>query len=99
MQYFKAVTVVASLLLTSTAFAQSVWVAPSSQKIRPADAVGSTRSATLEAARNEFEAFHLVVAGGSAGAQSVTVTADKLVGPGGATVDDVRVYREGWYNV
>jgi hypothetical protein len=99
MQHNKMVTVVASLLFASSAFAQSVWVAPSSQKIRPADAAGSAQSATLEAARNEFEAFHLVVAGGSAGAQSVTVTADKLVGPGGGAIDDVRVYREGWYNV
>ncbi|MDB4971214.1 MAG: hypothetical protein JWN44_6903 [Myxococcales bacterium] len=95
----KIVTLVASLLLTSTALAQSVWVAPGSQKIRPADKAGSVQSATLEAARNEFEAFHLVVAGGSAGVKAVTVTADKLVGPAGGAIDDVRVYREGWYNV
>jgi hypothetical protein len=94
----KAVTLVA-LLASTPALAQSVWTAPASQKVRPGDTAGSAQAATLEAARNEFEAFHVVVNGGAAGAKAVTVTADKLVGPGGATLDDVRVYREGWYNV
>jgi MYXO-CTERM domain-containing protein len=97
----KLVTVVASslALLGSSAFAQSAWVAPPSQKIRPGDAAGTATSATLEAARNEFEAFHVVISGGAAGAKAVTATATPLAGPGGAVIDDVRVYREAWYNV
>jgi hypothetical protein len=95
----KAVTLVATLLVGSSAFAQAVWTASATQKVRPGDAAGSTTSATLEAARNEFEAFHVVVSGGGAGAKGVTVAADPLTGPGGATISDVRVFREGMYNV
>ncbi len=93
------VTLVAALVFARPAFAQSVWTAPATQKIRPGDAAGSAQSATLEAARNEFEAFHVVVAGGSGGARSVTVSADPLRGPSGAVIDDVRVFREAWYSV
>jgi glycosyl hydrolase family 123 len=94
------VTFVALLSLGSaTVFAQSVWVASSSQKVRPGDTAGSASSISLEAAGNEFEAFHLVVAGGGSGAKAITVAADALVGPGGAVIDDTRVYREGWYAV
>jgi MYXO-CTERM domain-containing protein len=95
----KAVTLVAAALFATTAFAQSVWTAPSTQKIRPGDAAGAATSATLEAARNEFEAFHVVLSGGAGGAKAVTVAADALSGPSGATISDVRVYREGMYNV
>ncbi|MGZ3441843.1 MAG: DUF4091 domain-containing protein, partial [Polyangia bacterium] len=87
------------MLLGSSSFAQSVWTASATQKIRPGDTAGSATSATLEAARNEFEAFHVVVSGGAGGAKGVTVAADALTGPGGATISDVRVYREGMYNV
>jgi len=81
----------------SPALAQSVWTAPSTLKIRPNDASGSATTATLEAAGNEFEAFHLVVNGGAGGAKAVTVSPDVLLGPSGAKIDDVRVYREAWY--
>ncbi len=88
----KLVTLVAALLAaSSSAFAQSAWTASATQKIRPGDAAGSGTSATLEAARNEFEAFHVVLSGAGA--------ADPLSGPGGATISDVRVFREGMYNV
>jgi hypothetical protein len=95
----KTVTLVAAMLLTSSAFAQSAWTASATQKIRPGDAAGTTTSASLEAARNEFEAFHVVLAGGGGGAHAVTVAADALTGPGGAAISDVRVFREGMYNV
>jgi len=96
----KAVTIVATLLAgSSVALAQSAWTASATQKIRPGDAAGTGTSATLEAARNEFEAFHVVLAGGGAGAKSVTVAADALSGPSGGTITDVRVFREGMYNV
>ena len=95
----KLVTIVATLLVGSSSFAQSVWTTSSTQKVRPGDAAGSATNATLEAARNEFEAFHVVVSGGGGGAQAVTVAADALSGPGGAVISDVRVFREGMYNV
>ncbi|MCU1280915.1 MAG: hypothetical protein JWM53_4461 [bacterium] len=89
------VTIVA--LASAPAFAQSVWVAASTQKIRPSDPSGAATTATLEAARNEFEAVHVVINGGGGGAKAVSVAADALVGPDGARIDDVRVYREAWY--
>ena len=95
----KAVTLVATMLLGGSAFAQSVWTASATQKVRPGDAAGTSTSATLEAARNEFEAFHVVLAGGGGGAKAVTVAADALTGPAGASIADVRVFREGMYNV
>jgi len=100
MQYTKAVTLVATLLAGSSyALAQSAWTASATQKVRPGDAAGTGSSATLEAARNEFEAFHVVLAGGSAGAKGITVAADPLSGPSGSTISDVRVFREGMYNI
>ncbi|HEX6838438.1 MAG TPA: glycoside hydrolase domain-containing protein, partial [Polyangia bacterium] len=94
----KRVTLVAALLVGSSAFAQSAWTASATRKIRPGDAAGSATSATLEAARNEFEAFHVVLSGGGAGAKAVTVAADPLTSADG-TISDVRVFREGMYNV
>jgi hypothetical protein len=92
-----AATIVA--LLSVPALAQSVWVAPSTQKVRPGDSPNGAGPVTLEAAGNEFEAFHVVINGGSNGAASVTVAGDELSGPDGAVINDVRVYREGWYDV
>ncbi|HEY2744441.1 MAG TPA: glycoside hydrolase domain-containing protein [Polyangia bacterium] len=101
MQTHKLVTLVAALatLASSSAFAQSVWTASATQKIRPTDAAGGGSSATLEAARNEFEAFHVVINGGSAGAKQVSVAADPLSGPSGSIIGEVHVFREGMYNV
>src|SRR2546423_15282559 len=96
MRHAVIVTIVA-LTTATPAIAQTVWVAASSQKIRPTDPSGAATTATLEAAGNEFEAFHLVVNGGAGGASGVSVAADALVGPKGAVIDDVRVYREAWY--
>jgi hypothetical protein len=87
------------MLFGASAFAQSAWTASATQKVRPGSAAGTGTSATLEAARNEFEAFHVVLAGGSGGATAVTVAAEALTGPSGASITDVRVFREGMYNV
>jgi hypothetical protein len=97
MKHSWLVTLVA--LSSAPAFAQSVWVAPATAKVRPTTASGTNTSIALEAARNEFEAFHVVVNGGSAGAAAVTVTADALSDGNGNTISDVRVYREAWINV
>jgi hypothetical protein len=100
MRSIARVTVVAALSLSSLfARAQSAWVAPSTHKVRPNDSAGSATSVTLEAAGNEFEAFHVVINGGPSGAKAITVAAGALTGPGGASISDVRVYREAWYNV
>jgi len=76
--------------------APSVWTTHATVKIHPDDAPGSAASASIWAARNEFEAFQVAVNGGSAGATAVSMTAPTLLGPGGAAIPaaNVRLYRE-----
>jgi hypothetical protein len=65
-----------------------IWAASSAEKIgpdAPARALGTVR---ISAARNEFEAFQVVVTGAARG---VTASASALAGP--ALVSDVRLYR------
>ncbi len=60
----------AALLVTGSASAAQIWVAPAAQKIRPAVQVpaGAAATAKIAAAKNEFESFQVVVGGdGAAG--------------------------------
>ncbi|MGC4115383.1 MAG: DUF4091 domain-containing protein [Myxococcales bacterium] len=74
----------------------SVYVQHATAKIRPADPPGSTTSAVLEAARNEFEAFQVAVYAGTSALTGVQASAPALVGPGGYAIPaaNVRLYRE-----
>jgi len=74
--------------------AQQVWTALATEKIRPAATARADRSARISAARNEFEAFQVVVTGPATG---VRATASDLSGPG--TIDGVRLFREGLVNL
>lgn len=78
-----------------------IGVTHATQKIRPATALPSARSAALEAARNEFEAYQIVVDGGASGRTITGVTPGLLTGPGGAAVPPTAqwVYRVGLYEV
>ena len=69
-------------------------------KVRPADAPPAARAAEISAARNEFEAFQIIVHGGDSGVTGVTATASSLVGPGDAGIPaaEIMLYREGLYN-
>jgi hypothetical protein len=75
----------------------AVWVAPSTEKILPGAPARADAVARISAARNEFEAFQVVVTGA---ARRVEVTASVLTGPvpPGATepaiLGDVGVYAE-----
>jgi hypothetical protein len=69
--------------------AAAVWTAPASEKIRPHEAPRSSPRASIAAARNEFEAFQVVVTGP---ARVESATASDLVGAG--TITDVRLFRE-----
>jgi hypothetical protein len=84
---------VLSLLLAAplAARAADVWVASSTEKIRPQTRAPQPLpgAAVLTAARNEFEAFQVAVTGAASG---VSVTASPLSGPG--TIDAPRLYRE-----
>ncbi|MFL5301751.1 MAG: glycoside hydrolase domain-containing protein [Anaeromyxobacteraceae bacterium] len=91
----RAVPLCAVLCLTAAlgtprgARAATVWTALASQKLRPDAAARATRSGAMSAAKNEFEAFQIVVQGP---ATRVSVAATPLVGPG--AISDVRLYRE-----
>ncbi len=69
--------------------AGDVWVASETEKIRPDAKPRADVQARIAAARNEFEAFQVVVTGP---ASKVSAQASKLTGPG--TIDDVKLYRE-----
>lgn len=91
----------AALLLVvapTATLGQSVTVSNASVKILPGDGPGPDTGAEIHAARNEFEAFQLIVTGP---AHAVTVAAAALVGPGGAVIPtgEVRLYREAYLNI
>jgi hypothetical protein len=75
--------------------AVEVWTAPATEKIRPSAAPRAAPSARLSAARNEFEAFQIAIAGPAA---NVRASASALTGAGG-TIGGVRLYREALINL
>jgi hypothetical protein len=75
--------------IPAIASAATVWTASANEKIRPQEAARSDRSASLSAAKNEFEAFQVVVTGPATG---VSVSASTLTGPG--TVAAPKLFRE-----
>ncbi|HUU01855.1 MAG TPA: DUF4091 domain-containing protein [Myxococcota bacterium] len=70
-------------------------VAPSTRKILPATPMPQAVEAELEAARNEWEAFQIVIRD-EAGASSVDVSLSELCAAGGACIpaSAARLYRE-----
>lgn len=80
--------------LPSRGSAAQVWTAIATEKIRPATSARAETSARITAARNEFEAFQIVVTGA---AENVRATVGPLQGPG--TIDAVRLYREAHLNL
>ena len=81
--------------------APAVGVVDGLTKIRPDFAVPPSATASIEAARNEFEPFQIAVAGGASGVKGLTAVASELVGPAGARIPaaDVRFFQEGLYHV
>ncbi len=69
--------------------AASVWTSLASEKIRPDAAARAEGSATIAAAKNEFEAFQVVVTGP---ASHVSADASDFTGPG--RIGGVKLYRE-----
>ena len=90
----RTILLLASVAAAAPAHAAQVWTALASEKIRPSAPARALASASLAAARNEFEAFQIVVTGG---ATNVRATAGNLTGPG--TLGGVRLYREGLINL
>ncbi|MFN2549928.1 MAG: glycoside hydrolase domain-containing protein [Myxococcales bacterium] len=79
-------------VLLSTA---QVWVAPAVRKVRPTDqpTSASAAAATIFAAQNEFESFHVVVSGAAA---EVSMSLEGLADSSGHTITgrEITLYRE-----
>ena len=87
----RAVIALAALLslVPAAGRAASVWTAAASEKIRPDAQARGDAGASIGAAKNEFEAFQIVVTGPASG---VSAFATELTGAG--TIGAPRLYRE-----
>src|SRR5437764_7260815 len=95
----KTLPLLVALLAAGSASAAQVWVAPAAQKIRPSvqAPAGATAAAKIAAAKNEFEAFQVVVTGAASG---VSMNLEALTDGAGHSISgrDVVLYREGLIN-
>jgi hypothetical protein len=87
-------------LLLPPAASMSVYVVGPLARVRPKDAPGTGAEAVVKAARNESEAFQVVVHAGEAGLRGVNASASDLKGDGGS-IDHkyVALFREHYVDV
>jgi len=104
----KRLTAVGALALVTSCWALSgsaaeVWVEPATSKVlKDATAEGKAESAVVEAARNEYEGFQVVIAGGESGLAGVSVELSDLAGPAGVTIaagTSVNLYLEHYHYI
>jgi hypothetical protein len=83
-------------LLLRPAAATTAWVVDPLTRVRPKDPPRSTTEAVLKAARNESEAFQIVIRAGSKGVEGGTLEASDLKGDGGRVIErrHVALFRE-----
>lgn len=100
------VTALATLALCScvqSAAAATLKVVPSDVRVRRAETPQSfTGSASISAARNEFESFQVVIDAGASAVNAASVSlAGSLSGPGGATIpaSNITLYREDYVHI
>jgi len=73
----------------------TVWVTDSLTRVQPTDPPGSVTAASIKAARNEYEAFQVVVtAPTGVSLNNVNATVSDLVGPGTLPTSAIALYRE-----
>jgi hypothetical protein len=78
----------------------TVWVTDPLTRVQPSDSPGTLQSASIKAARNEYEAFQLVVRAPSGSSLSnVNVVASDLVGPGRIGQGHIKLYRAHYVTV
>jgi MYXO-CTERM domain-containing protein len=96
----KTLPLFVALLAAGSASAAQVWVAPAAQKIRPnvQPPAGAAAAAKIAAAKNEFEAFQVVVTGAASG---VSMNLEALNDGAGHTISgrEIVLYREALLNV
>ena len=72
----------------------TVWVVDTLTRVQPGDPPGTVRSASIKAARNEYEAFQVIVRAPAGSALSnVNAVASNLVGPAVIGQANVTLYR------
>src|SRR5258707_13769739 len=92
-------TLLAALLLTPAA-PMTVFVADSLSRVRPRDVPGKAVEAKIKAARNEAEAFQVVVRAGDAGLRGVNVSISDLKGEGRVIArKNIPLFREDFVEV
>ncbi len=100
---YRALVGVAAFLVSSSSFAAglTVGVVPSSLKVRPADQPQLAASASIKAARNEYEAFQIVLQAGGTDVTNVSAKVSQpLTGSGGSIPSgNVVLYAERYYSV
>ena len=78
----------------------TIWVTDTLARVQPTDAPGTARSAAIKAARNEYEAFQVIVRAPSGqGLTGVNATVSDLVGPGTIPRANVTLYRAHYVTV
>src|SRR5215470_13594571 len=94
-----------AILVSAAVPAATVRVTDGTTKTRPSDALPSATSATISAARNEYEAFQVVVQAASTATAALKLNSYSwsapLTGPNGATIPsaNLRVFAEVMQNV
>lgn len=97
-----ASTAFASFASTASAADLTVGALGPDLKVRPGDKPATTPSLALEAAKNEFESFQIVLGAGAGAVSGITAKVSKpFTGPGGATIPaaNVVLYAEEYYDV
>ncbi len=79
--------------------ALNLWSADPLHRVGLSDAVGGGSDVHIYCARNEWEAIQVVVSARGSGLTNVTMTMSPLIGPNGATIDRVDMYREHYVEV
>jgi hypothetical protein len=78
----------------------TIWVVDPLTRVQPTDPPQATRTASIKAARHEYEAFQVVIrAPDETALQNVMVTVSDLVGPGVIPAGRVALYREHYVQV
>ena len=79
----------------------TVWTVSSMARIGRSDPPQSRSGVNIRAARGEYEAFQVVVSGGSSAVTSVDVEASDMAGPEGSTIprESLALYREHYVQV
>jgi len=84
---FTSLSLAAILMLPGVALGLSVTAVPSTTKVlKDGTAPAGSPSVSIEGARNEYEAFQLILRAGAAPSVDVTADMSDLVGPGGTVI-------------